>query len=298
MKIINNDTTVYAMDANAKPVAEVAAGEIVVFETIDAFGNQIKSEEDLFESADWSTVNPATGPLAIKNAKPGDVLVVDILDIEVGSTGVMVTVPKLGALGHIIKESESKIIKIENGFAQFNEDIYLPLNPMIGVIGTAPVGEPVPNGTPCEHGGNMDSKVVKKGSRVYLPVNVSGGLLAMGDLHAVMGDGEVVICGIEVAGTVIVKVNLLKGKTLESPIVESEDHWYIIGSKPDMDQAVRYTLDQTYEFLRARLPLTNNEICMLMSIVGDLQFSQIVDPQITCRMAISKAALARYGITF
>ena len=298
MEIINNDTTVYAMDANAKPVAEVAAGEIVAFETIDAFGNQIKSEEDLFESADWSTVNPATGPLAIKNAKPGDVLVVDILDIEVGSTGVMVTVPKLGALGHIIKESESKIIKIENGFAQFNEDIYLPLNPMIGVIGTAPAGEPVPNGTPCGHGGNMDSKVVKKGSRVYLPVNVSGGLLAMGDLHAVMGDGEVVICGIEVAGTVIVKVNLLKGKTLESPIVESEDHWYIIGSKPDMDQAVRYTLDQTYEFLRARLPLTNNEICMLMSIVGDLQFSQIVDPQITCRMAISKAALARYGITF
>lgn len=298
MKTIKNDTIVYAMDASAKPIAEVEAGDYVVFETIDAFGNQIKSEKDLFESADWSTVNPATGPLAVKDAEPGDVLVVDIYDIEVGSTGIMVTVPEMGALGHIIEESESKIIKIENGFAQFNDDIYLPLNPMIGVIGIAPKGEPVPNGTPDNHGGNMDSKVVKKGNRVYLPVNVPGALLAMGDLHAVMADGEVVICGIEVAGKVTVKVDLVKGKKLETPIVESEDYWYIIGSKPDMDQAVRYTLDQTYQFLKERLPLAKNEICMLMSLIGDLQFSQIVDPQITCRMAISKAAFAKFGLKF
>lgn len=296
--VIKNDTIIYSMDAKAKPVAEVEVGETVIYETIDAFGNQIKSEKDLFESADWSTVNPASGPVAVKNAEPGDMLIVDIYDIEVGSSGVMVTVPEMGALGHIIKESESKIIKIEKGFARFNEDILLPLDPMIGVIGTAPAGEPVPNGTPDNHGGNMDCKVVKKGNRVYLPVNVPGALLAMGDLHAVMADGEVVICGIEVAGKVTVKIDLIKEKQVETPVVESKDYWYIIGSKPDLDQAVRYTLDQTFNFLEARLPLSTNDICMLMSIIGDLQICQIVDPQITCRMAIPKAALARYNVTF
>ncbi len=298
MKIIKSDTIIYAMAADANPVAEVSPGEILIFETRDAFGNQIKSETDLFESADWSTVNPATGPVAIKGAQAGDVLAVDILDIKVGDSGVMVTVPQMGALGHIIEKSESRIIKIENGFAHFTDKIRLPIDPMIGVIGTAPVGEPVSNGTPDNHGGNMDTKVIRAGNRVYLPVNVDGALLAMGDLHAVMADGEVVICGVEVSGVVTVRVDLIKNRNLATPIVESKDHWYIIGSKPDMQSAVSYTLDQAFEFLSSRLPLSTNEVCMLMSIIGDLQFSQIVDPQITCRMAISKSALAQYELKF
>lgn len=298
MKVIKKDSFIYAMDKDANPVVEVCPGEIVVFETIDAFGSQIKTEADLFESADWSTVNPATGPIAVKGAQPGDVLVVDILDIEVDPVGIMVTVPGMGALGHIIEESETKIVKIENGFAHFNEDIRLPIDPMIGVIGCAPAGDPIPNGTPDHHGGNMDTKEIKKGSRVYLPVNVEGALLAMGDMHAVMADGEVAISGVEVCGKATVRVDVIKNKKLATPVVESKDYWFVIGTGADLDKAVLYTLDQTYEFLSARLPLSKNDVCMLMSVICDLQISQIVDPQITCRMAISKVALAKYNLSF
>jgi amidase len=298
MKIIPKDKFVYAMSKESPVVERVADGEVFAFDTMDAFSNQIVSETDLFESADWSTVNPATGPVFIEGAEPGDVLAVDILDIEVGSTGVMVAVPKMGALGHIIDRSESKIIEIKNGFALFNENIALHLDPMIGVIGVAPSGEPVPNGTPDCHGGNMDTKVIKKGNRIYLPVNVDGGVLALGDLHAVMSDGEVGICGVEVGGRVTVRVQIIKNKKLETPIVESDNHWYVIGSDVDLDSAVKFTLSQTHQFLSARLHLPTNEICMLMSLICDLQISQIVDPKITCRMAIQKTPLSRYSLSF
>ncbi len=298
MKIIPKDQFVYAMSKDNGAVAHVAEREVFAFDTMDAFSNQIVSETDLFESADWSTVNPATGPVFIDGAEPGDVLVVDILDIEVGSTGVMVAVPNMGAMGHMVDQSESKIIEIKNGFALFNENIALQLDPMIGVIGVAPVGEPVPNGTPDCHGGNMDTKVIRKGNRIYLPVNVDGGLLALGDLHAVMTDGEVGICGVEVGGRVTVKVHIVKNKKLETPIVESKDHWYVIGSGDDLDSAVKFTLDQTHIFLSSRLALSTNDICMLMSLICDLQISQIVDPKITCRMAIQKTPLAQYNLSF
>ncbi|MBV1759214.1 MAG: acetamidase/formamidase family protein [Dethiosulfatibacter sp.] len=298
MKIIPKNHFVYAMSKDNVAVERVADGEVFAFDTMDAFSNQIVSETDLFESADWSTVNPATGPVYIDGAKPGDVIVVDILDIEVGETGVMVAVPNMGAVGHMVDRSESKIIEIKNGFALFNENIALPLDPMIGVIGVAPAGDPVPNGTPDCHGGNMDTKVIRKGNRVYLPVNVDGGLLALGDLHAVMSDGEVGICGVEVGGRVTVKVHILKDKKLETPVVESKDHWYVIGSGDDLDSAVKFTLDQTHIFLSSRLDLPTNDICMLMSLICDLQISQIVDPKITCRMAIQKTPLAQYNLSF
>ncbi|MDP3387669.1 MAG: acetamidase/formamidase family protein [Eubacteriales bacterium] len=298
MKIISKDQFVYAMSKDSPAVEHVADGEVFAFDTMDAFSNQIVSETDFFESADWSTVNPATGPVFVDGAKPGDVLVVEILDIDVGNTGVMVAVPNMGAMGHLVDRSESKIIYIKNGFALFNENIALPLDPMIGVIGVAPSGEPVPNGTPDCHGGNMDTKVIRKGNRIYLPVNVDGGLLALGDLHAVMTDGEVGICGVEVGGRVTVRVSTIKNRKLETPIVESKDHWYVIGSDIDLDSAVKFTLDQTHLFLSARLPLSTNEICMLMSLICDLQISQIVDPKITCRMAIQKTPLAKYSLSF
>ena len=71
---------------------------------------------------------------------------------------------------------------------------------MIGVIGTAPAEGTISCGTPDAHGGNMDTKIITEGTTLLLPVNVPGALLAMGDLHAGMGDGEVGISGLEIKG--------------------------------------------------------------------------------------------------
>jgi amidase len=171
---------------------------------------------------------------------------------------------------------------------------------MIGVIGCSPGKdeEAVPCGTPASHGGNMDTKVITEGSTLYFPVKVSGAMLAMGDLHAAMGDGEVVISGVEIAGEVTVKVDVIKGKEITDPMVERNDAFYTIASGPILDAAAKKAADNMFTFLKQRLDLENNELAMLMSVICDLQVSQVVDPEKTARMRVDKKALAEYNIQF
>ncbi len=295
---VSSETVVYSMAAENKPVATCKPGNTIIFETKDCFSNQIRTEDKLFELTDWDTVNPATGPVAVEGAMPGDVLKVSIKKIEVAGQGVMIAVPEMGFLDKYIEESQTKIIPIENDQAVFNDKIKLPLSPMIGVIGTAPAEIAVPCGTPGSHGGNMDTTSIKEGADLYLPVFVEGGLLAMGDLHAVMGDGEVVVCGVEIAGEVTVKVDLIKGKSISDPILENSEAWYTIASAPTLGEAAQKVTDNMFEFLSQRLSLPTNEIGMLMSLICDLEVCQVVDPEKTARMKLDKKALAEYDLMF
>ncbi|TDP14921.1 acetamidase/formamidase family protein [Halanaerobium congolense] len=297
---IGSKNVVYSMSAENKPAASCKPGETVVFETQDCFSNQIQTEDVLFETTDWDTVNPATGPLEIEGAEPGDTLKVEIKKMNLNDHGVMVAVPEMGFLNNFIEESETKIIPIEQNKAVFSDKIKIDLNPMIGVIGCSPGKdeEAVPCGTPASHGGNMDTKVITEGSTLYFPVKVSGAMLAMGDLHAAMGDGEVVISGVEIAGEVTVKVDVIKGKEITDPMVERNDAFYTIASGPTLDAAAKKAADNMFTFLKQRLDLENNELAMLMSVICDLQVSQVVDPEKTARMRVDKKALAEYNIQF
>jgi amidase len=297
---IGSKNVVYSMSAENKPAASCKPGETVVFETQDCFSNQIQTEDVLFETTDWDTVNPATGPLDIEGAEPGDTLKVEIKKMDLNDHGVMVAVPEMGFLNNFIEESETKIITIEQNKAVFSDKIKINLNPMIGVIGCSPGKdeEAVPCGTPASHGGNMDTKVITEGSTLYFPVKVSGAMLAMGDLHAAMGDGEVVISGVEIAGEVTVKVDVIKGKEITDPMVERNDAFYTIASGPILDAAAKKAADNMFTFLKQRLDLENNELAMLMSVICDLQVSQVVDPEKTARMRVDKKALAEYNIQF
>lgn len=298
MHKISGDQAIYSMNADNPPVLTVDPGTEVVFETKDCFSNQITSTEHLFSSVGWATINPATGPLAVKGAEPGDTLVVDILSIKVSSQGSMVCVPDMGALGHLLKETETKIIPVKDGLAVFNDLIKLPIAPMIGVIGTAPINEDIPCGTPGRHGGNMDTRHIGAGTRLYLPVFVAGANLAMGDLHAVMGDGEVSICGVEIPGEVTVKVNLIKGKQFKWPVLETMSDWYLIASGQDLDEAALFAMEEATAFLLSRTQLPVNDVVSLLSIAGNLEISQVVDPLKTVRMRLPKKVFELYRLAF
>ncbi|MGM0500473.1 MAG: acetamidase/formamidase family protein [Bacillota bacterium] len=291
---------VYSMSAHNKAAASCQPGDTVIFETQDCFSDQIQSEEVLFESTDWETINPATGPLNIEGAEIGDTLKVEIKKIELNNQGVMIAAPEMGYLEEFITESETKILPIKNNKAIFNDKIKFDLKPMIGVIGTSPGKneKAVSCGTPASHGGNMDTKVIMAGTTLYLPVRVPGAMLAMGDLHAAMGDGEVGVTGIEIAGEVTVKVDLVKNKKLSDPLLETDAAFYTIASGTDVDAAVKKASNNMFRFLKERLDLNNNEISMLMSIICDLQISQVVDPQKTARMRVDKEALKEYDLKY
>lgn len=286
------------MSPNHQPVLEVDPGSEVLFITKDCFSNQIRDEDDLFAAVEWEKVNPATGPLAVRGAAPGDTLVVDILSIDVGEQGAMVCVPGLGAAGHLITETETRIVPINAGHAVFNDKIKLPVKPMIGVIGTAPEREEIPCGTPGRHGGNMDTRQITAGTRLYLPVYVPGANLALGDLHAVMGDGEISVCGVEVPGQVKVKVNIIKDKQLEWPLLETEKDFHLITSAEDLDQAAEYAIQAALDFTLNHTDLELNGAISLLSIGAHLEISQVVDPLKTVRMRLPRRLFAADNYRF
>ncbi|HBG00171.1 MAG TPA: acetamidase [Firmicutes bacterium] len=292
---IRREQAVFTLSPWNNPVAHASSGDTIIFETYDCFSNELTQEDQDYPSSGWDRVNPATGPLYVEGAKPGDILRVEILDIVLDSQGVMWVGPGSGALGHVLTEQRTKIIPVVDGKAMFNDRLALEVNPMIGVIGTAPGDEEIPTGTPGAHGGNMDCKRIGKGSAVFLPVNVPGALLAMGDVHALMGDGEVIVCGMEIAAQITVKVDVLKGLALPLPMVVAGSHVMTIASEITLDQAAVTASEMMLQFIQQALNMDLQEAGMLLSIMGDLHICQIVDPLMTARMEFPLWILEAYG---
>src|SRR5690554_3045936 len=142
MELIKKDNYITSFSRNHKPISWKDLGETFIIETNDCYCGQIQSENHLRSEIDGTLMNPSTGPIYINDTFPGDVICVDIKKIQLDAKGIMPTYPGLGPLGDLIQDQDSKIIPIIDGFAYYNKDIKLPINPMIGVIGLAPeVGE-------------------------------------------------------------------------------------------------------------------------------------------------------------
>lgn len=292
---ISKDKLVFSLSKNHTPAARVQSGETVVFETVDCWKNLIHHESQNHSDLYGEYANPATGPLYVESAEVGDVLKVEILDIKVADYGVMMATPDNEILKGRLKDERTKVMLINEGYGLFNEHIKLPISPMIGVIGTAPEGDAISTVSPGAHGGNMDCKKIVKGAVLYLPVNTKGGLLAMGDLHAIMGDGEVGGCGLEVAGEVTVKVDVLKGKKLPLPMLVQGKKLMTIASEKTCDLANKQAVLNMHEFLTEELGMDAHEAGFLISLAGELRVCQIVDPLITARVEISMDILEKYN---
>ena len=230
------DRYIYSFDRNNEPVADCQDGDLIRFHTLDCFGGQIRDENDLIRSIVFEECNPATGPLYVNGAKKGDVLAVDILDIETADHGFVCTL----GYGALSKYSELRTRKIEvkDGLCRFN-DIRFRAEPMIGVIGTAPADRSVACARSFECGGNMDSRKIVKGVTVYLPVAVDGALLAMGDVHAAMGDGEVAETGVEIAAKITVRVRVIRNFELRWPVTETKDAYFVNTCGKNCDAAIQ-----------------------------------------------------------
>ena len=276
------------------PVATVASGTEVVFETKDCFSDTITSEEQLLSTIGWDAVNPATGPVAVEGAEPGDTLKVEILDIVTAATGTMTTHPDFGALPGTVEE-RTRRVDVADGMVRFDEHLSFPVNPMVGVISTPAAGE-VPTGTPGDHGGNMDTPEIRRGTTLYLPVNVPGAMLAIGDGHCRQGEGEVCVSGLEIAAEVTVRITLIKGAPYPLPFLLTDGQAIAIASRPTLDEAAREATRMMQGYLAAKTPLDATDATMLLSLVGDLKISQIVDPVVTARMELPRTVLESYGV--
>lgn len=317
MVFISKEYVSGILDKEGKAAAVCESGETVVFETRDCYDDGVVDEKRPLGDKSDPIENPATGPLYVKEAQPGDVLKVEILDIQVRDWGVMRSSPTAGLFHEDFLAHTARIFRLQEaegkgedsrrampdgtqGEVWLDDKLKWSLDPMIGVIGTAPAGDGITTDTPGSHGGNMDCRKIVKGSTLYLPVNVEGALLSMGDLHGLMGDGEVFICGLETGGKVTVRVHVLKeqelnGVGIPTPFLRCRGDVMTIQSAETLDQAGDMAAKAMKEFVRAAAKKDNLEAGMLMSLLSNMVVCQVVDPLKTVRMEFPLKALETYG---
>ena len=277
MKLLRRNQIVYSCDKNSPPGLEVGPGEIIRVETYDARTGSIRTNEDLLDQPSPGGGNPATGPILVAGAEPGCGLAVEILSIELADQGFLAVKANTGLLASHADRFVTRIVAIENGELVFDDHLRLPVRPMVGVIGTAPAGEGVPTTLPGPHGGNMDNRYIGAGATVYMPVQIPGGLLCLGDVHATMGDGEITMVGLEISALVTIRVDLVRDP-VSRPWIETPDRWVTTGDDMDPAGALRIAAAEMVRLLQRKLNVTFEEAYMLISAQGDVQICQICSP--------------------
>ena len=287
----------FAFARDLEPALTVASGETVRIRTKDCFGNQLQGPEDQLSEIDWEAINPATGPIYVEGAVAGGTLKVHIVNIELDAQTSSCTGKDEGVCGDRFSDWATHFCKVEDGKVVWDERLSIPLAPMIGVIGVAPEGEPVNCGTPGKHGGNMDNTAIAAGATLYFPVAVDGALFGCGDMHAVMGDGEVSVSGAEVAGYATVTLTALPELSVPNPLIENETHFGIIVSAESLDKAAELAVQQMVDLLASRTNESEADLVMLLSLVADVRVCQMVDPEKTVRFMVPKYVLDAIGFS-
>jgi amidase len=289
---VSRDDVIWAFTPDLEPVLEVEPGAVVTFETNDCFTGQIQSEDDLVTEIDFARVNSATGPVAVRGAEPGDSLVAEIVDIRPGPRGFATLIPGIGQLIDKVRSPVTQVFEVESGTIRMNDRVSFPVRPMMGVIGVATGGDEVGNGWAGKHGGNLDNHLHGPGARVFLPVRQPGGMFAVGDMHASMGDGEVCFTGVEIGGEVTIRFDLLKGKQATWPVTELGDRWVAHGTAgPDFMEALDNACEEAARLLVDQWGFTMEEAFIFLSVACDANICQACRPQefsTIARVAIPK----------
>ena len=287
MRTIQSDSVIRAFGV-CDPVATVTDGEEFWVETRDCYDGQVTGERTLRSTLDTSRFMPCTGPIAVEGAVPGTSLRVDILAIEPAKLGFMPLNQGTGFLGPDVKQETGSVIPIDVGSDTLRlGPMVVPLHLMVGAIGTAPLGKPIPSNTPGDHGGNLDTREIAPGATLCLPVFAPGALLALGDLHAAMGDGELNGQGVETPGRVRLRVHL-SSELLQRPRVETADEWITLATGTTLEEALRLAASDMVDLLRREYGLEFDIAYRLLSIAGQARISQVVDPLLGAKVAFPK----------
>lgn len=285
-RLTASSSSVSSFSAGHPAAATVQLGESFELDTADCYNGQITSSAVLRPHIDMGQFNKATGPVAVAGVESGDVIRIEIEDVTLGAQGIMAVNPGLGVLGDQVEAPETRMVSVRDGKAWINERIGVPIRPMVGVLGVAPPsGADIPNAWPGDHGGNLDTRLLGPGSALLIRANQPGALVLAGDLHAVQGDGELGGTGVEISGTVRLRVDRSQ-YTGHLPAVHHSHGISILGSAETLELALRRAFDEAVGMMQLWHDLSWNDAYRLTSVVANGEVSQVVNPLVTARVTI------------
>jgi acetamidase/formamidase len=284
----------YKWDNSLEPALEVDPGDVVHFETEEVTDGQITpgSPASTLTGLDFDRLYPLAGPVYVRGAEPGDVLEVEMLSLrplEWGWTGI---IPGLGLLSEDFAEPYIRHFDLSNGeYAELRHDIRIPLQPFCGTMGVA-TDEPGSHAVlpPTKGAGNIDTRHLNVGARLYLPVFVPGALFSAGDCHAAQGDGEVCVTGIECPMAFSLRFQVRKGRSLPpwryqfvtppgslQPRSDAKGYFVHTALGPDLMTNAKNAVRGVIDWLVREKDLSREDAYVLCSLAVDLKISQIVD---------------------
>ena len=294
----------YTIGPYSDPVLTVQAGDRVRIETRDAFGGAIRTEQDKpTQRLRMPFVNPQNGPIMIEGAEPGDalaVLIESMLPRGENPRGTCCMIPHFGALtGTALTAMLSdplpeltRKVHLDEKRVLWSDRVTLPYNPHIGTLSTSPEIDSINSLTPDQHGGNMDLPDMGPGSITYLPVRTAGARLFIGDAHACQGDGEVCGTAVEYPSFTTIRVDVIKGWSIDWPRLEREDFVMAIGSARPLEDAARIAYRELVLWMEAEYGFDRWDAYMLLSQCGRVRLGNFVDPKYTIGAGILKKHLA------
>jgi acetamidase/formamidase len=263
----------YELDRREPAVLTVDPGTEVVIETEDAFAGQIRSPGDRRDRVAMPISNPASGPIAVRGARPGDALAVEIVSIE-PTLGQCVTYLwpydyTVAALGSEHRH-DTRICRIEDGAIAWDAERSIPYEPLIGTIGVAPrLGVPTTEDA-GDYGGNLDLREIGPGATLLLPVQVDDALLVLGDCHAAQGDGELSAAALEMPARVTVRLDLRRDARLPGPRIERDDEIAAVAVAPRLEDAVATAYARLAHWLESEFGIDRWQAYSLLTQVGRL----------------------------
>jgi acetamidase/formamidase len=299
--------------AHAKPALTVHSGDTVRIQTLSTCGSTERLIGEGVAPADIPSYNAdiyrdvkergpgphiLTGPVAIAEAEPGDVLEVDILKIDIDVPfACNLFAAGRGFLPNDFPYSRSKIIPLdrERMIAKFAPGIEIPLHPFFGSMGVAPPESSgrIDSAPPWIHAGNMDNKELVAGTTLYIPVHAPGALFEVGDGHAGQGNGEVDITAMETFLSGTFRLVVHKDRHLLWPRAETPSSYISMGFSPDLKEATTLAVRDMIDFLVEQKHLSRDDAYMLTSIAVDVDITQLVDGNVGVHAICPKNIFAK-----
>ena len=289
MKRLSRDKFTTVLDPKLPPVMTVASGEEFVVETWDAYMGVWGADEQP------RVMGPASGPIAVAGASPGEAMKVEILDIKPGAAAMHDVRAGRGFLGEEFTKRFPTVMAIEDGHLLFHGGLKIPINPSVGLIATTPPEIQQTASDSGPYGGDLDMKELTAGSTIWLPVFVPGALLVLGDCHAVVGDGAVGGTGAECAAEVTLRVTLERGRRLERPRALTAQYFVTLAYGEDIGQAMKQAVRDMVDFLVADKGMEAYAAYSLLSLAGDIRVSRTFRPISPVKMLLSRRLLEQVG---
>ena len=263
--------------------------------------SQLIAESGMAHDFDDDGPHVVTGPIAVRGAKPGDLLAITVLDLAPRVPYGMVSARhSFGALPGEMPELPGPVITFATAHAERESawgrmaasptdpargHLRFPLKPFLGVMGVAVAGDVRPHSVPPgAFGGNIDVSLLGEGATFYLPVQVDGALAYFGDPHFAQGDGEVALTAFEASLRATVRLDVIEGGAAlrpgngrTGPFAETEEYLIPIGLDEDLDEAMKDCVRCALDMLMCDYGIDRHTAMAYLSAAGDFAVSQVVD---------------------